>query len=1452
MKKKIYTRLAAGLLCGVLLFTNAASMGAMAFSQDIDVEKAGNTAVLTESGDERIDSDTSVMNEGGGAEQEKISPETESDEETAEPETTEEMDKEEENSETETAKEEQEEQSEGAENSDQENKETEEKEAAVGVEEEGTLPEEEVGQETVSENTVEESIPEETELVANVEMAAADGDIASGTSKKITWNIDASGTLTVSGTGDWGRSDSIISKAPWYDYREEITAAIVNVQGMTNASKMFYGCSNLLTADVKAFDTSKVTYMSDLFSGCRSLKNVDLRHFDTSNVETMDSMFYDCQSLTELDLSSFNTKNVKWMSSMFYRCSNLKKLDLSGFQTDKLYLMSSMFASCHNLMELNVSHFDTSHVGSISFAFQYCESLKVLDISNFDLSKIDQTTSDVFLGCKELTTIYAPYNVSSAIKLPYTTSKDVTWYRSDGTALTELPQNLVHSVALGKNYIPTEKTPDNPPDENDLEEEYISKEEKFVRDVTQYPLENALKNTDEETEKEIRRIRDKLYDLMFKAHFAPEGQDPDKTVTFSGDEDINHEWPYQNGKSGGTIILDSNLGNPVDIEKSCVGCLSYARFVSKYVHGGIGSRKPDKDMSEKNVKNLIHEHIDPGETIGFSNNKEGEEKKSHFVAFLGETEDGKGFYCMSYGGGGDTREAGAHKIEVKKLSYKEFVDYYVINNRCDEFVYYDANGGSYFKQSTKKTTSPSNIVMQVNCPVEAMVELNGEKLDSCSPSSASFGTVDRNGEQIMFDLNYALDYKLTINGTGEGTMALLLSYYDELGILINQRKFVNIPITVSTQIESSGFNPISDFILYVSDENEGMRAWGAGPDETVSEPNDSFLPETFFEFDTDDETGVHYKDIPENGEIPNGLWISEIPDAVYSAAAIKPEVRVYDGEKRLKQGRDYTISYKNNTNAAQAIDAKPPTVVVKGKGNYSGTETQTFNIIKRDISDAYVTKTFTDAYALSINGKNPTLVFSAKCNKKALKKNTDYILVVKNGNGTEVTDYTEEGTYTLVVKGNGVNYIGETTLTFDVLNKIPVSKLKISKLAALEYDGKSKKPEPVVKYGKVTLNKGTDYSLRYQNNREMGTATVTITGKGDYFGTRNVSFTITGRQIQKAKFTGFKNSFPYTGDTIYQREAVLRYGEEELVKGTDYTVSYSNHLNKGKSTATYTGIGNYTGTIKKTYNITAYNIATDAQNRISLSADEISAVYAKGGARPSVKVYDGTLLLTEGKDYTLSYQNNTTVTTPATIKQPSITVKGKGNYTGVFAEKKTFIITPKDIAEVTVTASDVAASPKIGGYRSTPVLTDTNDKRLKAGTDYDKTCIYTYKNTTEKVINDEVEVIRSAGDLVEENDIIPANTVLCVSIRAKEGGNYTGEKTAEYRIVTAPISKAKITVQNPAQNNKNLFTYTGQEIRIDKSNLIVKVGTDVLSDDQYEILEDTYKIISIKEPPACR
>lgn len=1463
--EKFYARLTAGLLCGALFFTDAASLGVRASSNDAD---AGQTAILTASDTGTEIDDITIVGEEKEDKSDKktgeeTSPTEKFEEDMTESETTEEEsedpdEKEETPPEEDQPKEEIPKEKETGEQEDTEKpgqtEDEPEGETAPAKEEDGEQISEDEPVESISENTAEDDVEENETLEADAIMLTAAGDIASGSYENITWVIDANGKLTVMGSGEFSPLDVRRPeiRAPWFDYKDSIVSAVVNVSGMTDASYMFYSCSRLTSLDLFRFETKNVTNMKGMFGYCRSLqelnvsglntanvvdmsgmfeacsalKKLNLRNFNTGKVTQMSSMFTSCNTLTDLDISQFDTKNVRSMSQMFRFCSSLTELDLSNFDTSNVTDMWCMFDQCENLVKLNVSSFNTAKVLDITGMFANCLKLTEIDLSNFDVSnttgyEILEGGDEPFAYSNSLTTIYTPYNLTYSILLPVRNDTD-KWYRSDGTVVTELPQNLSYSIALGKNYIPTEKKPD------ESEEESFISNEKFIRNVTNYSLANA----DEQTRNSIQKA---LYDLLFRAHFAPQGQDPGKTVTFPGTSEFNRKWPYQNGIRAGRTVTDSRLGT-VTYAKECAGCLSYARFASQYVYGHIAEATYVSDMSVPNVKKQIQAHVDPGEIIGFSN-------CIHFVTFLGESEDEQGFYCISYGGGGSEPKDIYHRIEVIYFTYKEFVDKYTNFNgkKADAFLYYDTTGGSFRSQTGKTIANPATTRIEIRGSGEAVVELDAEKLDSRTPNTTSFGTVERDGNEISFDLYYSQNYHFTVSGTGEGAMDLALAYYDEAGNIIDQRMFMNIPVTSSTAIKSGGFDHIADFVLYVSDENGETSAWGAGPGETVYGPDDAFLPESSFEYDVDDDTGVHYGDIPDTGEIPQGLWISNIPDYTYTAAAIKPEVRVYDGEKRLKQGKDYTISYKNNTKAAQSGDAKPPAVVVKGKGNYSGTETQTFNITKRDIADTYVAKTFTDAYAPLTNGKSPKLVFSAKCNKKALKNNTDYTLTVKDSTGKDVDLYAAEGTYSAVVKGVGANYTGEYTFTFDVLNKIPVSKLKINKIAAVEYDGTSKKPQPVIKYGKATLTKGTDYSLYYRNNREMGTATITITGKGDYFGTRNVTFTISGRQIKKAKFAGFKPSFPYTGDTVYQSGAVLKYGDEELVLGTDYTTSYNNHLNKGKATVTYIGLGNYTGTLKKTYNISAYNIASDVEKRISLSTDEISAVYEKGGTRPSVKVYDGTKLLTEGKDYTLSYQNHTLVTTVATVKPPTITVKGKGNYIGVFAEKKTFTIMPKAFAEVTVTAPDVAASPKIGKYKTVLVLTDTNGKKLTSGTDYDKAYTYTYKNTTEKVMNAEKEVTRNAGDIVDENDIIPANTVLCVSVRAKEGGNYTGEKIAEYRIVTSPINKAKITVQNPAQNNINLFSYTGQEIRIDKSNLIVKVGTEILADDQYEILEDTYK-----------
>lgn len=305
----------------------------------------------------------------------------------------------------------------------------------------------------------------------------------------------------------------------------------------------------------------------------------------------------------------------------------------------------------------------------------------------------------------------------------------------------------------------------------------------------------------------------------------------------------------------------------------------------------------------------------------------------------------------------------------------------------------------------------------------------------------------------------------------------------------------------------------------------------------------------------------------------------------------------------------------------------------------------------------------------------------------------------------------------------------------------------------------------------------------------------------------------------------------------------LTYGENEerLTEGVDYWMEYSSNVNTGTAAVTFTGMGKYTGVLKKTYKITAYRFDLDAENRIKWQED-INIAYCKGGALPHIKLYDGKKLLVEGTDYTLSYKNNKAVATASAEKRPEIIVKGKGNYSGVWTRIIPFTIAAKNIAKVTAAPPDIALNSKPGKWKSTPVLTDTDGKKLNAGKDYSKNYRYTYQDDT-RVTDTHLnsQVLRKAGEAVGEADIVPVNTVLCVSVDAAAGGNYTGTVTAAYRIVRTPINKARIIVRNPETGNKNLFAYTSKEITIKKENLTVTVGGVELSQNQYEILGNTYQ-----------
>lgn len=299
-----------------------------------------------------------------------------------------------------------------------------------------------------------------------------------------------------------------------------------------------------------------------------------------------------------------------------------------------------------------------------------------------------------------------------------------------------------------------------------------------------------------------------------------------------------------------------------------------------------------------------------------------------------------------------------------------------------------------------------------------------------------------------------------------------------------------------------------------------------------------------------------------NPKNASNLTISSIAAVTYNGSVQTPTVTVKDGSTTLTNGTHYTVSYSNNTNAGTA------TVTVTGMGNYTGTKKAYFTINAKDASNL----TINSISAVTYNGSAQTPAITVKDGNITLTSGTHYTVSYSNN--------INAGAATVTVTGKG-NYTGTKTANFTI-NAKNASNLTISSIAAVTYNGSAQTPTVMVKDGSTTLTNGTHYTAAYSNNINAGTATVTITGRGNYTGTKTANFTINSKSASSLTISSIV-AVTYNGSA--QTPAVtVKDGSTTLTNGTHYTVAYSNNINAGTATVTITGKGNYTGT--KTANFT--------------------------------------------------------------------------------------------------------------------------------------------------------------------------------------------------------------------------------------------------------------------------
>ena len=204
------------------------------------------------------------------------------------------------------------------------------------------------------------------------------------------------------------------------------------------------------------------------------------------------------------------------------------------------------------------------------------------------------------------------------------------------------------------------------------------------------------------------------------------------------------------------------------------------------------------------------------------------------------------------------------------------------------------------------------------------------------------------------------------------------------------------------------------------------------------------------------------------------------------------------------------------------------------------------------------------------------------------------------------------GTTTVTVSGKE-EYTGSVQKTFQIL-PASMEAVAVAAVEDLTYTGQPLKPELTVTFGSdaVPVVKEQDYTVAYEKNTAAGTADVTLTAAadGNFTGTKKVTFKILPVAFSDDTVTcEMKDKLEYTGEPVTQETLKLTFGGQELVKDTDYTVTYSNNLHVGKAAMTITGQGNFSGSIEKSFEIVVYGsrpALTDGNGSILLAKKNIS------------------------------------------------------------------------------------------------------------------------------------------------------------------------------------------------------------------------------------------------------
>ena len=479
-----------------------------------------------------------------------------------------------------------------------------------------------------------------------------------------------------------------------------------------------------------------------------------------------------------------------------------------------------------------------------------------------------------------------------------------------------------------------------------------------------------------------------------------------------------------------------------------------------------------------------------------------------------------------------------------------------------------------------------------------------------------------------------------------------------------------------------------------------------------------------------------------------GAVLSNIVAQTFTGEPLTPAVSVTLDGNPLTAGTDYRVTYANNVAVGEA------TLTVTGIGNYQGSLQTTFAIVPTmaQVITAPAGRT------LIYDGTEQELVIAGEADGGTLVYSLDgTTYAAELPLGKMVNSYT----ISYKVQGDANHNDTEPVTIESTINKAAIT---ISGITAQdkEYDGTTAATlgyDQVVYGGIVSGDNLTITAVGEFADADTGTEKTVNISQLTLGGTSIANYqlaesgqqttataTITPRSIEGAILSDIAAQ-PYTGEPLTPAVSVTLDGTT-LTAGTDYRVTYANNVNVGEAIVTVTGIGNYQGSVQKTFTITVLVavVITDPQPQTLVYSGEAQQLVTAGEADGGTMLYS-----LDGTDYQEAIPTGVDAKTYTVYYM----VQGDSNHTDSESASVNVTIAPKEVLQPTI-------------------LLSTTD--------------YTYDGTAKEpdvtVMDGEAVIAASEYTVGYANNINAGKAT--VTITDKEGGNYVVNGSTSFTISKVP------------------------------------------------------------------